>query len=144
MEPINEHFAGLWFGDKKPAMATYLKPLCDELQLLDKGILAQSSERGQLLCRSVLLAGSCDLPARCLVCNGIQFNGEYRCWKCLQQGKTEKIVTKGHTKISLFISDNPKGPLQNKDTVKHAHEALTKLSSGHKRQCIVKGIKGHS
>ena len=44
-----------------------------------------------------------------------------------------------------FISDNPKGPLRNKkDTVKHAHEALTKLSSGHERQCIVKGIKGPS
>lgn len=142
MAKENMIFAGLWFGDNKPAMATYLKPLYDELQILDKGILVESSERGQFLCRSVLPVGSCDLPARCLVCNSIQFNGEYGCWKCLQQGKIEKIGSKVHTKIFPFISDNPKGPLRNKkDTVKHAHEALT---SGNERQCIVKGIKGPS
>ena len=56
MAKENMIFAGLWFGDKKPAMATYLKPFYDKLQLLDKGILVQSPERGQLLCRSVLLA----------------------------------------------------------------------------------------
>lgn len=145
MAKENMMFAGLWFGDKKPAMATYLKPLYDELQLLDKGILVQSPENGQFLCRCVLLAGGCDLPARCLVCNSIQFNGEYGCWKCLQQGKTEKIGTRGHTKIFIFISDNPKGPLRTKtDTVKHAHEALTKLLSGNEKQCTVKGIKGTS
>ena len=143
MAKENMPFAGLWFGDRKPAMATYLKPLYDELQLLDEGILMQSVEKGQFLCRCVLLAGSCDLPARCLVCNSIQFNGEYGCWKCLQRGKTEKIGTRGHTKIFPFITDNPKGPLRNrKDTLKHAHEALTNLSSGNKAHGTIKGIKG--
>jgi len=42
MAKENMMLAGLWFGDKKPAMATYLKPLYYKLQLLDKGILVQS------------------------------------------------------------------------------------------------------
>lgn len=144
MAKENMIFAGLWFGDKKPAMATFLKPLYEELLLMDKGIIVESSERGKFLCRAVLLAGSCDLPARCLVCNSLQFNGEYGCWKCLQQGKTEIIGIRGHTKIFPYIRDNPKGPLRNKqDTIKHSYEALTNLQSGQK-QYAVKGVKGPS
>jgi len=139
-------FAGCWFGDKKPTMATFLKPLYEELSflLMDKGITVESSERGKFLCRAVLLAGSCDLPARCLVCNSLQFNGEYGCWKCFQQGRTEKIGIQGHTKIFPYVRDNPKGPLQNKqDTTKHSYEALRNLQSGQK-QYAVKGVKGPS
>lgn len=110
---------------------------------MDKSITVESSERGQFLCRAVLLAGSCDLPASRLVCNSLQFNGEYGCWKCLQQGRTEKVGIRGHTKIFPYIRDNPKGPLQNKqDAIKHSYEALTTLQSGQK-QYAVKGVKGH-
>ena len=82
---------------KKPAMVTFFKPLYDELQLLDKEIWLESSERGQFFCKSALLAGTSDLPVRCLVCNSMQFNGEYGCWKCLHAGRTEKIGTREHT-----------------------------------------------
>jgi len=125
-------------------MAAFLIHLYEELLLIDKGITVESSERGQFLCRAVLLTGSCDLPARCLVCNSLQFNGEYGCWKCLQQGRTEKVGIRGHTKIFPYIRDNLKGPLRNKqDTIKHSYEALTNLQSGQK-QYAVKGVKGPS
>ena len=103
MAKENMIFAGLWFRDKKPAMATFLKPLYEELLFMDKGITVESSERGKFLCRAVLLAGSCDLPARCLVCNSLQFNGEHGCWKCRQQGRTEKNwYSRPHKNISIY------------------------------------------
>jgi len=82
----------LVFGSeiKKTFHGNLFQPLYDELQLLDRDIWLESSERGQFFCKSALLAGTSDLPVRCLVCNSTQFNGEYGCWKCLHAGRTEK------------------------------------------------------
>jgi len=78
------------------------------------------------------------------VCESLQFNAEYGCWKCLQQGRTEKVGIRGHTKIFPYIRDNLKGPLRNKqDTIKHSYEALMNLQSGQK-QYAVKGVNGPS
>ena len=68
-------FAGLWFGEKKPAMWSFLKPHVQVLQTLENGVEFESPTRGKFTCRAVLLCVTCDLPARCLVCNGMQYNG---------------------------------------------------------------------
>ena len=44
--------------------------------------------------RAILLAGTCDLPAKCLVCNTVQYNGFYGCFKCKQVGQTVKTGKK--------------------------------------------------
>ena len=92
MAKENMIFAGLWFGDKKPAMATFLKPLYENLLLMDKGITVECSERDKFLCRAVLLAGSCDLPARCLVCNSLQFNGDMAVGNAFNKEEQKKLV----------------------------------------------------
>lgn len=40
--------------------------------------------------KAILLNGTFDLPARCLVCNMIQYNGHCGCGLCEEPGKTAK------------------------------------------------------
>ena len=44
----------------------------------------------QMTCRATLLNGTFDLPARCLVCNMIQFNGHCGCGLCEEPGETAR------------------------------------------------------
>ena len=143
MAKENMLLCGLWFGERKPAMWTFLKPHCESLRELEKGVELEAPTRGKFTCKGVVLAWTCDLPARCLVCNGMQFNGEYGCWKCLQEGKTVKAA-RGHVKAFLYKRDNPKGPLRNKkETIQHAAEVTRRQMAGEK--CSnVKGVKGPS
>ena len=74
----NMIFAGLWFGSTKPNMLTYFKPFHSSLRQLEtEGIKVESPEAGNFISRAILLAGTCELPAKCLVCNTVQFNGFY-------------------------------------------------------------------
>ena len=86
----------------------------------------------------VLLAGTCDLPAKCLVLNTIQFNGEFGCSKCLQPGVTYHTSARGHTHIYPFCSVAPDGPKSTKE--QHNADARSVLSDG----TITNGIKGPS
>lgn len=107
----NMIFAGLWFGVNKPYMMTYLKPFHTSLKLLEtEGVNVCSPKEGQFNSKVVLLLGTADLPAKCLVMNMVQFNGEYGCSKCLQPGSTVRTDKGGHVHVYPFISHNPKGP----------------------------------
>ena len=81
--------AGLWFGEAKPNMSIYLKTVVKELITLENPGIEISSPfvPTPFMCKVILLAGSCDLPAKCLVLNSVQFNGNYGCSKCLQPGE---------------------------------------------------------
>ncbi|XP_053407190.1 uncharacterized protein LOC128559474 [Mercenaria mercenaria] len=143
MKKENMILAGLWFGNKKPFMGTFLQPFLQKFKKFEQGINITCKERGQFLCRAFLLCGTSDLPARCLLCNSVQFNGSYSCWKCLQKGETAK-VGKGHCHVFPFQEEDPKNPERTKESVVHdARKALDKLESGVK-QYSVNGIKGPS
>ena len=140
----NMLFAGLWFGEKKPAMWTFLKPHMSALKELESGVEFESPSRGKFVCKALLLACTCDLPARCLVCNSMQYNGEYGCWKCLQPGKTVKTGPRGHARGFPFNEEDPKGPPRtNELTLKHAEEAMHQQMAG-KSRYVVNGVKGFS
>ena len=111
---------------------------------LESGVEFESPSRGKLFCMAVLLACTCDLPSRCLVCNSMQYNGEYGCWKCLQPGKTVKTGQRGHARTFPFNEEDPKGPLRTKElTLQHAKEALNQQMAG-KSRYVVNGVKGSS
>lgn len=112
----NMLFAGLWFGEKKPAMWTFLKPHIKALDELELGLEMESPIRGKFICKAVLLACTCDLPARCLVCNSMQYNGEHGCWKCLQPGRTVKTGLHGHSRAFPFNHADPKGPQRTRES----------------------------
>lgn len=136
----NMIFAGLWFGSSKPSMLTFLRPFHSSLSILEtEGLLVKSSDENYFVTRAILLAGTCDLPAKCLVCNTVQYNGFYGCFKCKQVGQTVKTGKKGgHVHAFPFDFDNPKGPKRtHTETLEESHQAATQGKP-------VNGIKGPS
>lgn len=134
----NMIFAGLWFGDSKPSMLTFLKPLCEKLHELEEhGVLVKHPETPEyFLCKVLTIAGTCDLPAKAMVLNTVQFNGKYGCMKCEQPGTTEKTGARGHMHAFPFQHSDPKGPPRTHDKlVNDAKSALA--TKGH-----VHGVKG--
>ena len=129
-------FAGLWFGPEKPLMLSYLQPFSICLRKLqDEGFIVESPE-SPFVRKVFLIASSCDLPAKCLLSNSIQFNGHCGCSKCLQPGETCGTRKGGHVHVYPFYPENPKGP-------ERTHEGMTTdARQASMLQEPVNGIKG--
>ncbi|CAC5363251.1 unnamed protein product [Mytilus coruscus] len=141
MKRENMILASLWFGSQKPAMGTFLKPFQHSMKNLYNGIECFSPKRGAFLSKGILLCGTADLPARSILCNHIQYNGAYSCWKCEQQG-TSAAVGKGQTRVFPFDEANPKGPERTvHNVIENAHQTLNGTNGA---SSVVKGIKGPS
>jgi len=74
MKAENMILAGLWFGNQKPSMNTFMKPLLSAFKTLHDGVEFVSPDRGTFISKAFLIAGTADLPARVLICNSVQFN----------------------------------------------------------------------
>lgn len=138
----NMLFAGLWFGDTKPFMLTFLQPFHSSLRKLEtEGVVIElklGNDAKELRSKVILLAGTCDLPAKCLVCNSVQYNGSYGCFKCKQKGQSVKVSARGHVHAFPFIQPDPYGP-------KRTHlETLQDADKAVKISAVVDGIKGPS
>ena len=86
----------------------------------------------------VILAGSCDLPAKCLMLNTVQFIGMYGGSKCYQSGITVKTSQHGpgHTHAYPFNVLQPTGP--KRSDKKHEADARKALNE----DMVEKGVKG--
>ena len=136
----NMIFAGLWFGPTKPSMLTFLEPFYRSLASLETtGVDVQPHMAANPINIKVhLLLGTCDKPAKSLVQNFMQYNGNYGCGKCEQPGMTYKTSQKGHTHIYPYQTSNPSGPLRTKcETLRYADLAIQTGKP-------VKGVKGPS
>lgn len=64
------------------------------------GIPVTLPDGKQMISRAILLNGTFDLPARCIVCNMMQFNGLCGCGTCEEPGETLKSASgRGHSHI---------------------------------------------
>ena len=134
----NMIFAGLWFGDSKPSMLTFLEPLCDTLNKIERDGISVPFAGAQepFICKAFTIAGTCDLPAKALVLNTVQYNGQFGCQKCEQPGQTVKTGERGHVHAFPFQKTDPKGPPRtHKGFVDNAKMAYDSNS-------IVRGVKG--
>jgi len=132
----NTILGGLWFGEAKLNMSTFFKPIFSDLTKLERvGVEVQSCLLPHAFISKVILAGTCDLPAKCMVLNMMQFNENNGCAKCLQPGITYNIGEHRHTHIYPFCSDAPDGPKRTKE--QHHVDAKSALSDG----TIVNGIQ---
>ena len=135
--------AGLWLGHQKPDMLLFLKPFTEALTTLySEGIRISSPDiQETFTCRGMLLCGTCDLPAKAIVYNMLQFNGYYGCSHCKQNGKQLSTATgsnAGKVHIYPYIHENPLGPLRtNDETVLHSRKAVIETKP-------VFGVKGPS
>ena len=134
----NSIFAGLWFGETKPNMSIFLKPVITELIKLEShGIIVKSPAVPEpFTSKVILLAGSCDLPAKSLMLNSMQFNGMYGCAKCYQPGITVSTSARGHTHAYPFNIADPTGP--KRTAAAHASDAR----KAYLENSVTNGIKG--
>lgn len=139
----NSLFYGIWISSSKPIMWAFLKPLYEELDLLEtKGYSFTDHKGEEFISKCVLLTCTCDLPARALVYNCNQFNGGYSCWHCLQPGETFKHDTGGISHIFPFDKNNPKGPVRTKETIMQDTDQAVRNVRQHKTKSSVNGHKG--
>ncbi|KXJ23145.1 hypothetical protein AC249_AIPGENE10506 [Exaiptasia diaphana] len=135
----NMLLAGMWFGPDKPFMLTYLKPFHTVFhQLETSGIDIVNPSGEKISVRAILLCGTCDLPARCLVCNSIQFNGYYGCLRCLQSGKSIQTAKGGNVLVYPFNETDPSGPKRTKEGfMSDAQKAVV-------QKTMINGVRGPS
>ena len=129
--------AGLWYGDKKPSMTTFMEPLNESLKKLEQGIDVVMNGV-QTTCKGFLLCFSADLPARSSVLNMNQFNGAHSCIKCTQRGENFRTESGGNIHVFPFIEEDHAGPARQADDIRSsAMEAQTTKTTK-------QGIKGPS
>ena len=137
----NMIIAGLWFGESKSNMNIYLKPIVKELMVLEQhGVEVKPPLCSSFVSKAILLAGTCDLPAKCLVLNCIQFNGEFGCSKCQEPGITLTTSARGHTHVYPYNNLCSDGHCLNRTKVTHDENIRKALREG----LIVDGVKGPS
>lgn len=105
MRQDNVLLCGLWFGDKKPHMRTFLNPFVEEcVKLEDSGFTWEKDKGVSINTKVIPLVLMSDSVARPLIQNVKQFNGEYGCSYCLHKGKwIEK--GRGSTRVYPFQKD---------------------------------------
>jgi hypothetical protein len=105
----NMLFSGLWFGDTKPLMATFSRPIHASLKKLEEDGITVKTGDTEVTCSSFLLCSTADLPAKSLLLNMNQFNGEYSCIYCNEKGSTFRTSKGGSVHIFPFNITNPFG-----------------------------------
>ena len=105
-----------------------------------------NNEGKDITLRGILLCGTADAPAKCLLQNFVQFNGFNGCPYCMERGKSVKTSAKGHTHAYPFNRDNPlKGyetERTHENTLQHAYDAHKSKLEG--KYSPVFGVKGYS
>ncbi|CAG2188152.1 unnamed protein product [Mytilus edulis] len=129
--------AGLWFGDSKPLMSTFLKPIYQSLLELERNGVDIIVHENVIEAKAFLLCTAADLPAKSLLMNMNQFNGEYSCGKCVQKGQTFKTNKSGCVHIFPFIKDEV---VELRTKIKCIENAITAREA----KKTLNGIKGPS
>ncbi|XP_066921278.1 uncharacterized protein [Clytia hemisphaerica] len=133
---------GIWFGEEKPYMRSFLRPLVEMLkQWYFQGI--QFTYNGEQKCYKVLLLSSLfDLPAKCLVQETVQFNGYYGCSCCEIEGEPiMKLKGTKYVKTSTIVFPMKTMELPSKRTKeKTIAQAMVSLENN----LVVNGIRGLS
>lgn len=86
MNSENVILCAMWCGPGKPPVHCLLKPIMEMMKTLSTiGITLQTPD-GIRTIRAKLLLGVFDMPAKAIVLNAKQFNGEYGCSTCFHPG----------------------------------------------------------
>ena len=97
---VNIIFAGMWYSTKKPDPSIFLELLYRELKILEKdaNVIVPLDGIGLVpkVIKVILIAGTFNLPARCLVSDTTQFNGRHGCIKCYQEEESCKTAKGGN------------------------------------------------
>ena len=127
---------GLYFGNKKPTMNSYLKPFVDEMvELFNTGLAWTDSEGVEHITRCIAPLACVDSPARALLQNIKQFNGQFGCSFCEHPGVVAK---KGQGFTRVYPLEYPLPSLRSSDSIQHQG-----VTAEETRQAV-RGVKGLS
>ena len=86
-QPLNNNFllVGISIGYEKPSLDHFFNPIAISLKSLEYGIKLNLDDKLKTV-RFFLFALVCDKPAKAMILNMIQWNGNYGCTKCYQKG----------------------------------------------------------
>ena len=130
------------FVQNKTVMWSYLKPLYEELSRLEQGVEMHDIDNQPFILQACLFNCVCDLPARCMLSNSMQYNGEFGCWYCYQPGKNHKTERGGHTHIFPFKTEKPKGPERSVESLQtDFNKAIINIQEN-KKTHVIRGVKG--
>lgn len=128
----------LWFASSKPRIDSYLRPLIEELKILQADGVQWKDAHGNILTtKCTLTMCICDSVARPMVQNVIQFNGLYGCSYCKHKGE---MIKKGSGHVRVYPADSGLHPPRTKDeSLEHAKLALKdgKPHFGIKGPCVL-------
>ena len=132
-------FAGLWFGTSKPAMTTFLQPLCQELfTIYENGVSIEQSDGTHHKIRAILLSACFDAPAKCMFQDFTQFNGLYGCGYCREKGETVPSGN-GHTRTYPFNLEQDSGHAPRRTHEETKRDAV----DAHSQQRRVNGVNNN-
>lgn len=90
----------MWFGESKPLMSTFGRPLLSSLKNLEEnGIIVTEHNEKEVLCKAFLICTTADLPAKCHLMNVNKFNSAVSCSMCLQNCTTHRSCKGGSVHI---------------------------------------------
>ncbi|XP_046393150.1 uncharacterized protein LOC124161042 [Ischnura elegans] len=125
---------GVWVGQTKPNMNTFLRPLCEELANNPTLTWSHPVTKKKVKSTIAISCISVDSPARASIQNICQFNGKFGCNFCEQEGESiEK--GRGHARVYPLSEDDPV-PVRTKENMLRQAEERNE-----KNRC---GVKGHS
>lgn len=129
--------AGLWFGQKKPAMNTFFLPFVLTMnELSTKGVVWTDSTGENKTTRVFPGPCSVDSVARADVMCMTQFNGAYGCAWCEQRGE---VVQKGKGHCRVYPAPKSALKMRTPDSfLKYSHKAKTEPKN------VSRGVKAVS
>ncbi|XP_046408556.1 uncharacterized protein LOC124173087 [Ischnura elegans] len=119
--PQNIIFGGLWYRPQKPNFSAYTLPMLKIFSSLRYRIEVILPCGDVTKVRCILLNGIADLPAKALLLNLKNFNGFFRCPKCLIKG--EKITLAGRKKSFVYKNSVNLTLRTHKESLNHCEEA---------------------
>lgn len=128
----------LWFGVAKPCPGTFLQPFLNEVALLyDSGMIVENSSSNCSLEQRVYVNANlciCDAPARSMLQNFTQYNGNFGCGFCYHPGLR---VQKGSGSVQVYPMTEIFDRRTHEDAILLAEEATSTNK-------VVHGVKGAS
>lgn len=129
---------GLWFGESNPFMSIFTKLLMKSLKILESNGIHYEVDNEKICTKGFLIFGTADLPAKSIVLNCNQLNGQFSCMSCLHPGETYRTQKGGSVHTFPYDAFMPKH--EERTTENCLRDAV--LATENRK--TVNGIKGPS
>lgn len=126
----------LFYSDSKPPPDTFLKPfVVQSISFFNVRFLCKDSDGIERRSKVMFCVCIADAPARAMLSNLRQYNGEYGCVHCIHPGSRAR--KKGGT-VQIYKVTHPIHPLRDEDSMLNHAEVAIRLGKP------VMGVKGPS